>query len=751
MNKEEFLDLNVSFTSSDCSNNDLDLNGRNEPELKEKKLLDSLQISFDDSIEFNELDTEAFSQPPNYVSSSRPQYITKHWEQFLHHNLKFNASYKSMENMAKVLNSTPNTSVKVPSTTYMIKKCLPAKINYNSHIKCQKCNNFTASEKKESVCTQCNIPIKTAECDYFVTIPLEQQLKLTVDKHFDDILAYGEKVIKTNDITDLQNGNVCRNVRKKCSSIILPLIINTDGVKVFKSSTDSLWMIQICQSFLPPAIRFSHTNILIVAAHFGKTKPKMHDFFLPLLTELCAINQNGGMRIVKNGKVHTFLPVIIGCCCDLPAKDDLQGIVGFSGYNGCGFCLHPGIPIKGEKIKKVRYTKGQNNYALRTHSNFVEAYTRLKSTQISGIKKVSCMIAAPMFDLVNGFAIDVMHCVHLGIMKLLLKLWLETKNKSQPYYMSKAHQVLLSNKIVCLKPISETVRRPRSIFKRGDFKANEFRSLLLYYLPIALDGFLENRFIKHFCLLSTATYILSKERVTFDDINQARKQLNEFADSFENLYGKSNVTMNIHLIRHLPNAVENLGPLWCQSAYAFEAKNGIVIKANNSNNQHMVQQLAWKYTMNETMKYQVEVEKCEEFQLKAKTNVRIGIYEKDLFVKAGVNVNTGSLTIYKNVMMKGIKFSSQIAKEISTIDYFVQLKDGQIACIQFFAVLNSTLYLLVSLYEPHTDKNVDHIFKINPLYLKRVIKMSDVCKKLLYLKFGRNEYITVFPNRYEKT
>lgn len=49
----------------------------------------------------------------------------------------------------------------------------------------------------------------------------------------------------------------------------------------------------------------------------------------------------------------------------------------------------------------------------------------------------------------------------------------------------------------------------------------------------------------------------------------------------------------------------------------------------------------------------------------------------------------------------------------------VQLNDGQIACIQFFTVLNSTLYLLVCLYECHTDKNVDHFIKISRLHSKK--------------------------------
>lgn len=231
MDKEEIIDLNVSFTSSDYSD-DHDLRSirdiiSNEEKLlnvsNEEELLDALQISFDESLEFNELDIEV-SEPEEVGACSRNEYVVKHLEQFMQHNLKFNSSYKSMENMAKVLNSTPNTSVKVPSTTYLLKKCIPAKIKYEFHIKCSSCQNYIISDKNATMCTLCVLP--TSQCDYFVTMSLKEQLKLTIDKYFDEILAYSESVIKSNGIADLHNAEVFSKAQKKYPlSNILPLII----------------------------------------------------------------------------------------------------------------------------------------------------------------------------------------------------------------------------------------------------------------------------------------------------------------------------------------------------------------------------------------------------------------------------------------------------------------------------------------------------------------------------------------------
>lgn len=284
MDEEQDIDLNVSFKSSDYSDEDLSGN-KNEEESFNINMLreEQLKVSFDESIEIDELNIEA-TEPKQAASSSRNKYIAKHLQQFVHHNLKFNSSYKSMESMARVLNSTPNTSIKVPSTIYRLKKCIPSKIEYKFNIKCSGCQNFIVSDKNETICTLCDLPIKTAQHDYFVTISLEQQLKMTIEKYFEQIIAYSTGIAETDGTADLHNSKMFLDAKKKYPSInILPLIINTDGVKVHKKSTDSLWLIQICQAFLPPKYRFVHTNVLMVAAHFGQHKPNIPDFFSPFL------------------------------------------------------------------------------------------------------------------------------------------------------------------------------------------------------------------------------------------------------------------------------------------------------------------------------------------------------------------------------------------------------------------------------------------------------------------------------------
>lgn len=96
----------------------------------------------------------------------------------------------------------------------------------------------------------------------------------------------------SNSIIDVQSGiqfKKCQNEHPNL--LVLSLTASTDGAKIYNSSNDSLWPIQIIQNFLPPKMRYVTENIIVVGLHHGK--PKMKDFFHPLLNELQKIKDEG--------------------------------------------------------------------------------------------------------------------------------------------------------------------------------------------------------------------------------------------------------------------------------------------------------------------------------------------------------------------------------------------------------------------------------------------------------------------------
>lgn len=663
----------------------------------------------------------------------------------LEHNLRFNGSYESMESMARdVVNTTPGARIKVPSTMYKIRKSVRPIFEYLMQYKCAACNNLSTDSKK---CDSCGAKIDPSRSNYFVCIPIKQQLIEHLNSDLDEIIAYYNRVLAEDQITDIHNSQCFQNVQKKYrSSIILPLIVNTDGAKVHRTSTNSLWMLQCYQAFLHPSKRYMPPNILIAAAHFGEKKPNMNDLFYMFLKDIREIQNDGGINLKTNGEEYNFMPVILGLCCDIPAKKEVLCTVGHAGHFACDYCLHPGISYKSSTDKKtnVRYLKGTRDYGLRSHESIIDTYKRLKKNSINGITGISPMVAARHFDLVNGVSIDYMHAALLGVMKKMLNLWLETKNHANDYYIKKPKQITLSNRLVSQKPISDVIRKPRSITMKNEFKANEYRTLLLYHLRFALAGLLPQKYIKHFVLFSNSIYELSRHRISSQNIEKAQQQLNKFVDEFEILYGKSNVTINLHLMRHLATCVRTLGPLWVHSAFGFEANNGVISKSITSK-KDILHQLSWKYAMKNTLK---PMKPSDNHLISEKKVTILDNTEKDLISQSGMNLSSSYLTIYRSVVARGIKFSSLQSKEKQTIDYFIRV-GAEIYCIHFFYIFDSIVYALLENYAVINE--IDHFSEVRGTKTKIIMKFADIDEKLLYLKFGTNEYVTSLPNKYEKT
>lgn len=171
--------------------------------------------------------------------------------------------------------------------------------------------------------------------------------------------------------------------------------------------------------------------------------------------------------------------------------------------------------------------------------------------------------------------------------------------------------------------------------------------MLLFYLRFALSGLLNKKCIDHFQLFSSATYLLLKESISHDDINEAQMKLNKFQEQFEVLYGKHKVTMNVHLFGHAPETVMHLGPLWGVSAYGFESKNGTVVKSNTCT-KDMTFQLVYKYIMRRTINaHEIGDNMREGIFLGKKKVLRLNAAETQRFEEKGFVVeNFNFLTIY---------------------------------------------------------------------------------------------------------
>lgn len=154
--------------------------------------------------------------------------------------------------------------------------------------------------------------------------------------------------------------------------------------------------------------------------------------------------------------------------------------------------------------------------------------------------------------------------------------------------------------------------------------------------------------------------------------------------------------------------------------------------------------IAWKYCSRATKKNEKEIK--AKFSVGQKAFITLSPQEIETMSNF---VSETKLEIYKFVTISGKTYTSIKSKEIASVDYFVELTDGKTGQINFNFVNGFIIYGLLELYE--AIEQFDHFHIVEPTGVSAVFVVSNIKKKLIYMKIGNKEITSSVPNRYEKT
>lgn len=341
-----------------------------------------------------------------------------------------------------------------------------------------------------------------------------------------------------------------------------------------------------------------------------------------------------------------------------------------------------------------------------------------------------------------------MHCILLGDVKRLINYFCNPTYKTKSFYIAPRKRKALNGKILRIKPTSSIVRKPRSLDQRRNFKASEFRSLLLYYLPICLPGHVPNEYVEHIRLLSAAVYTLLKANIPKGEVDDTEQMLNRFVKDHQKLFGKCGMVMNVHLVKHLCESVRQLGPLWCHSAFPFERNNGCLLKMVNGTTD-VLYQMSSKYALKKSLKKNFEMNETDP----AFCGRSVPISEKTLSVVnydslTRVNLSNEKLQAYKRLKIgKTIYTSKLYTRPKKSVDYFIQLEDERFGAAKFYLESNGKKYVIMEEYE--IIDTIYHIDKVQKTNTTLMAAIEVIQKKLIFMQVGLNNYITSPPNPYE--
>ncbi|XP_034143075.1 uncharacterized protein LOC117592904 [Esox lucius] len=459
----------------------------------------------------------------------------------------------------------------IPSSHYLFHKEFGSSSKFEVHFYCESCLKYLGIRADcPSQCDSCNTVFDASanlkNGFYFLVLPLYAQIKQLLQEHG---ISLNEKTRTLGIFSDIQSGE---EYQKLCDSGVLEkddltLIWNCDGAPVFKSSKCSIWPIQCQVIELKPEVRKKH--ILMSALWFGPSKPSMFTLLTPFVKEASLLETEGIDWQDIQGNCHVSKVFVLVCSSDSMARPLLRNTKQFNGFYGCDFCYH-----KGGKS----YPYDQPEPPLRNErDHFRHAMSASVNEPVFGVKGPSPLMKLSHFQMINGFIPEYQHNVCLGVTRQLTTLWFDTANSQAPWYIGKKIEDV-DLQLAKIKPPIEITRTPRSITERKFWKASEWRAFLLFYALPVLKGILPARFWNHLFLLVFGIYTLLQDKIKTRSILMSELALKKFVIDFQRLYGKDNMTFNIHLLTHSTQSVKHWGPLWATSTFAFESNMGTLLK-----------------------------------------------------------------------------------------------------------------------------------------------------------------------------
>ena len=322
-----------------------------------------------------------------------------------------------------------------------------------------------------------------------------------------------------------------------------------------------------------------------------QTEPSsLNKFLSPLVNELQDLWQGIHIYTSESPKYKVCVRGALICAaCDIPAARKLCGFKGHNGNRGCSKCFRL---FRGQVTNKDYSGFDRENWPARditVHRDISKRIKKAKTAQSRSKLETEYGIYYAILSELNYFnpithcIIDPMHNLFLGTAKRFFKKILLARGLLNENPLKE-----IQARVDSISVPSTIGRIPKKIASAfGGFTAEQWLNWTLVYSLYALRGVIPDEDYKCWESFFLACRLLSYPVLSDIVIKKADLPLLHFCRKIEFLYGKNEVTPNMHLHCHLADCVLDYGPIFGFWLFSFERYNGML--GNFPNNQKHIE------------------------------------------------------------------------------------------------------------------------------------------------------------------
>ena len=150
----------------------------------------------------------------------------------------------------------------------------------------------------------------------------------------------------------------------------------------------------------------------------------------------------------------------------------------------------------------------------------------------------------------------------------MIHLWISSEYRHEPWSIYE-HLDELSVQFTRVRLPSTTTRLPRSLKQYNNFKASEFRILLLFGY-IIFHGFLHQNYYDHLLQFVSLLHLAESRSISHENLDVMQALGENFVVSFARLYTDRHCVQVVHSVIHIAATVRDYGPLTRYTTFNFE-------------------------------------------------------------------------------------------------------------------------------------------------------------------------------------
>jgi hypothetical protein len=379
---------------------------------------------------------------------------------------------------------------------------------------------------------------------------------------------------KSDELIDWYNGDYGKKLLESFdmdSTFFCGLLF--DGLNKSRSSTQDAWPAVVTSLLCVKSKRNDPRKLFMTSLITYNCKPTSIDTALiPFLQEI-RYSQHHSFPIYNciTNETKNINLCLVSVSSDLAAVYPALGRKNWSSYDGCFYGLCKAFKLVIGK-KRNGHENSKRCYDVpaaeeRTHKDLMaDAEAVLDDNEefaVGGALQMSVLTIVPYLDLVRSISIDIMHVFFVkGVFNYMLKGTFDKVGTEV------TKQIITASKKLIVKAPHDTKRKYRSLEHLNHLKAEEICSYSMYYMVPILCSVedIPLPIIKTWVEYQKLVEMVCQWEFTEEDLEILDKLCEKVPKLIAKNLRQQVVTLKIHLVRHIPQSMRNIGPLrifWC--------------------------------------------------------------------------------------------------------------------------------------------------------------------------------------------